>query len=83
MSEETRADWEKHKNYPPRWSWAIWKERITMIFVGVISAMVGMIMFIGIILVLGLMIEGTERYNTEHDQCLKDATNGYEIKQCR
>ena len=33
--------------------------------------------------VFGLMIERAGERQEEHNRCLKNATNGYEIKQCR
>ncbi len=39
--------------------------------------------FVGLcIFVLAPMIDNMDRRSTEHDRCLKRATNGYEIKQC-
>jgi hypothetical protein len=66
------------------WSNANWKERI---FLGALYAfgwgVVFPAMLIGALWLLGSMVEGIGRHNTEHDRCLKHATNGYEIKQCR
>ena len=78
-----RSDWERHKNYPPRWSWATWPERAEIVAVWIASGVVGLAMVIGTIFILGLMIENVGQYHEEHDRCLKLATNGYEIKQCR
>jgi hypothetical protein len=80
---ETRADWERHKNYPPRWSWATWPERAVVLAVWITSAGVGAVMAFGIVLVLGETVDGIARHNAEHARCLKQAANGYEIRQCR
>lgn len=33
--------------------------------------------------IVGSVIDGAARHSEDHDRCLKAATNGYEIKQCR
>lgn len=40
-------------------------------------------MLVGAIMVAGMMIDGVAEHQAQHDRCLKRATNGYEIKQCR
>lgn len=40
-------------------------------------------MLLGALMVFGMMIENIGQHNEQHDRCLKNATNGYEIKQCR
>lgn len=40
-------------------------------------------LFLAALMVVGLMIDGVAETRTEHDRCLKHATNGYEIRQCR
>lgn len=50
---------------------------------GVLWVTVFPAMFIGALVVLGMMVEGYGKYRAEKDRCLKHATNGYEIKQCR
>jgi len=65
------------------WRDANWRERI-----GLATFYFGMwgiafpTMCIGALMLLGLLIDGFEQRSTEHDRCLKQATNGYEIKQC-
>lgn len=39
--------------------------------------------FAVIVFVLGPMIDGVAHRSEQYDRCLKRATNGYEIKQCR
>ena len=78
-----RSDWEKHKNYPPSWSWATWPERAGIVAVWLVSSAVALAMAFGVLLVVGESVEGISRYKSEHDRCLQKATNGYEIKQCR
>jgi len=82
MSE--RADWEKHKNYPPNWSWATWRERAVIVLLNIIAwGVVFPAMFIGAIWMFGMMIDGVAQRSEEHDRCMKHATNGYEIERCR
>ena len=39
-------------------------------------------MLIGLLLLVGMMIDGYAQYDEQHDRCLKHATNGYEIREC-
>jgi hypothetical protein len=81
MSE--RAEWEKHKNYPPNWSWATWPERTQIVLAWTIASAIGLAMAVAALVVLGSIGDGVSRYNSEHERCLKNSTNGYEIRQCR
>lgn len=38
---------------------------------------------LGLIVLFGMMIEDIGQRDEEHDRCLKNAINGYEIRQCR
>lgn len=91
-----RAEWEAEKDterlrtgawgFDPGMPWHVanWRERIGIMFFYAIGwGVVFPAMFIGMLWLLGSMGEGISRYNSEHDRCLKHATNGYEIKQCR
>jgi hypothetical protein len=78
-----RSDWEKHKNYPPAWSWATSPERAGIVAVWLASSAVALVIALGVLLVVGESVEGISRYKSEHDRCLQKATTGYEIKQCR
>lgn len=80
---ETRADWEKHKNYPPRWSWATWPERAGIVGIWIAAGIAGIVIAGGILLVVGESLDGVSRYNSEHRRCLQHATNGAEIEHCR
>ena len=65
------------------WSEKTWGERAQTSVCFVLAGVITFGMFIGGLLVLGMMSDGLVRHKTEHDQCLKRATTGYEIKQCR
>jgi len=40
-------------------------------------------MFILVLMVVGMMIEGIGEHKEMRERCLKQATNGYEIERCR
>lgn len=92
----TRAEWEVQQAEEQRrtglhgfdpgmpWGVAYWHERLGIVFFhAVMWGIVFPAMFVGILYVFGLMVEGIGQRNAEHDRCLKNATNGYEIRQCR
>jgi len=49
----------------------------------IVGAPLAIAMFLVLVVILGLMIDGIGQYDEQHDRCLKNATNGYEIKECR
>lgn len=57
-----------------------WLETILLVvvWVTVFPAMV-----LGGLMFLGLMVDSYSDYRIERDRCFKNATNGYEMKQCR
>ena len=65
------------------WSEKTWWERVQTAISFTAACVVGLGMFIGMLLVLGLMIDNAGQYREEHDRCLKRSTNGYEIRECR
>jgi hypothetical protein len=91
----TRAEWEADREERNRrtgewgfgpgmpWHVAKWRERSGIVlFYAIGWGVVFPVMLIGVFWLFGAMIDGVGRYNVEHDQCLKHATNGYEIRQC-
>lgn len=64
------------------WGDQTWGERAKSAISFILAAVIGLGMFVGGILVLGSALDGVDRYNSEHDRCLKQAMNGYEIKRC-
>jgi hypothetical protein len=40
-------------------------------------------LFIGMVMLIGVVIDSRAEYVQQRDQCLKRATNGYEIRECR
>lgn len=94
MSDEhtcTRAEFERdyatsYNNGGVLWPWRLltWQERIRRVIVMTIAyGVVCPLLFGGALIALGMMLEGASERSTAHDRCLKEATNGYEIKQCR
>ena len=65
------------------WREKTWGERGQTVLANALAGIIGAGMFIGALLVIGECLDGVSRYNSEHDRCLKHATNGYDIKQCR
>jgi len=64
------------------WREKTWNERGQTVLSWILALVITFGMFIGGLLVLGMAIDGTDRYRAEHDRCLKKAENGYDIKQC-
>ncbi len=40
-------------------------------------------MIVGVMVLIGTLLDNAAQYSEMHDRCLKAATNGYAIKQCR
>jgi hypothetical protein len=68
--------------YPP-FRQATWRQRVEMAFGVLIVSVFGVAMFIGAVLLLGRGADNLIRSKVEHDNCLRNATNGYEIRECR
>lgn len=69
---------------PPPWAISTWKERVGhVVFYMIMWGVVFPAMLFGAVWVLGTMAEGIVDYNMQHDRCLKQAINGYEIRRCR
>lgn len=92
----TRAEWQAEKDaehlrtgawgFDPGMPWHVanWRERIGIVlFYAVGWGVVFPAMLVGMLMLVGMIGEGITQHKTEHDRCLKQATNGYEIKQCR
>ena len=65
------------------WSEKTWGERAQTVACFAAACVFGVGMFFGAILVLGMMIDASAHRQEKRDRCLKNATNGYEIRQCR
>jgi hypothetical protein len=92
---QTRAEWQAQQDerqrrlgtwgFDPEMPWRVanWKERLGIVFFyGFMWGIVFPGMFVGALLVFGMMIDGHDRYHEEHDRCMKHAHSGYEIEQC-
>ena len=95
MYKMTRAEWVAEKKardlrtgthgFDPEMPWtaANWKERVGIILFHLVMWCVAAPAFVvGGVIIIGMMIDSADRYHTDHDRCLRSATNGYEIKQC-
>lgn len=88
----TRADWDAQKNsfpkeyqyqfWPPPLYIATWKEIPLILLTWLAGAVVIVIMFILAMWLLSTIIENAGDRSANYDRCLKQATNGYEIKKC-
>jgi hypothetical protein len=65
------------------WREKTWGERGQTVICWTAALVIGLAMFGGGLLVIGESLDGISRYNSEHNRCLQNATNGLEIKQCR
>jgi hypothetical protein len=83
---ETRADWDKHhfsnEAFPP-WRIATWPERGCKVLVWVLGGVFFVSAIVAFFVVLGMMGDNYAQRSEEHDRCMKQATNGYEIERCR
>jgi hypothetical protein len=92
----TREEWQSEKDteqlrtgawgFDPGMPWDIanWRERIGIVLFHAIGwCVVFPAMFIGALLLLGMMMDGANQRSEDHDRCMKHATNGYEIEKCR
>lgn len=57
-----------------------WKETLITITLGAIVVPPLLVLLLWLV---GGAIETVAKHSEEHDRCLKQATNGYEIRQCR
>ena len=93
---QTRAEWQAEKNdeqlrtgawgFDPAMPWRIanWRERLgIMLFYGIGWGIVLPAIIIGSLMLLGMMIDSADERSTQHDRCMKHATNGYDIEKCR
>ena len=62
-------------------TWIECGQKLLLYFI--LWGVIGPAMLIGGLMLIGMMVDGISQYNVERDRCLKQATNGYEIKQCR
>ena len=90
---QTRAEWQAEQDERNRrtgswgfdpgmpWHVANWLERLGIVFFhGIMWGGVFPAMLIGGVLLFGTVMDGVSRYKSEHDRCLKNATNGYDIE---
>lgn len=65
------------------WREKTWVERGQTVLANTLAGIIGAGMFVGALLVVGECLDGISRYKSDHERCLKHATNGYEIEHCK
>jgi Tfp pilus assembly protein PilN len=65
------------------WSEKTWGERAQTALCMSVAFVVGLAMFLGVVLLLGQIMDVQTQRIEDHERCLKHATNGYDIQQCR
>lgn len=65
------------------WSEKTWSERAQTVIANVLAGIVGIGMLLGIIFVLGMIIDTQDQRREELHRCLKNATNGLAIEECK
>jgi hypothetical protein len=94
MSEfKTRAEYDAHvatwpkdqqwQSWPVPFMLATWRERIVIFFLWLGWAVVTVILFLALMWLLATIVENAGQRSEDHDHCLKHASNGYEIRECR
>lgn len=88
-----RAEYDAWKDsYPPEAQWqfwpppislATWKEIPLILLYWLAGAVVVVVLFLGFMWLLGTIVENAGERSEQRTRCLKRATNGYEIEQCR
>jgi capsular polysaccharide biosynthesis protein len=64
------------------WGEKTWGERAQTVLCMAIAFVVGLAMFLGVVLLLGQIMDVQTQRLADHERCLKKATNGYEIREC-
>ena len=55
----------------------------TKLFGSVIAGFIGLVLFVLVLAFIGLTFDGAAERQQLRNDCLKHATNGYDIEQCR
>jgi hypothetical protein len=69
--------------WPPPLYLATWREVPGILAWKLAGAVVVVVGLIAGLAVFGMMMDGAAYRSEEHSRCMKHATNGYEIEQCR
>jgi hypothetical protein len=65
------------------WRDQTWGERAQNVIAWTFAWVIGLAMLVGVLLVLGMMMDANDHHYIEYDYCMKHATNGYNIQKCR
>jgi len=60
-----------------------WWELTQALFASLIALVFTLGVAVGVILIIGQIIEVQTQRISDHDRCLRNATNGLEIRECR
>ena len=80
------ASWPKDQQWqwwPVPWSLATWPERFVKLGLWAAGGCFVAISFLTTMALFATIIDNAAELSIEHDRCLKRATNGYEIRECR
>lgn len=69
--------------HPVPWPLATWQERLALLGLWTVCAIVAIVIAYGILAMIGIGSDSLIDHLTEHDRCLHAAETGYEIKLCR
>jgi hypothetical protein len=82
----TREEWDKHWSQSaemPPWRLARPWERVFMVLMWPLGAAIVVAGFILVMWLISSMADNYGQRQADYERCLKRATNGYEIQQCR
>lgn len=65
------------------WREKTWGERSRTLVIWILASIIGLATIAIALFVVNESLIGISRYSAQHTRCLRNATNGYEIKQCR
>lgn len=65
------------------WGEKTWSERVQTAISMAVAFVIASAMFLGVVLLLGQILDVQTQRLEEHERCLKHATNGYDIERCR
>lgn len=88
-----RADYDAHvaswpkdqqwQSWPVPWEFATWRERFVKMGLWLLGTVAVAVMFLALMALFAAIVENAGQRNEDHDRCMKNATNGYEIERCR
>lgn len=80
------ATWPKDQQWqwwPVPWRFATCWERFVKIALWLLGAVAVIVMFLALMALIATIVDNAADRSIEHERCMKQATNGHEIEQCR